>query len=339
MSIVDEVLDRIGRSMASRLCEESSGYKPFTPSDPETLRQTLEPCDVLLIEGNQHISNVIKYLTQSTWSHAALYVGDALGPPAPGQEPQVLIEALIGEGVIAAPLAKYQTYNTRICRPIGLTDEDKRKVIAYAAERIGLLYDTRNILDLARYLFPMPPVPVRWRRRMLALGSGSPTRAICSSLIAQAFQSVRYPVLPRVERIEFKRRGASEFVRREIHHIRHHTLYVPRDFDVSPYFEVVKPTLRRGFDYRSVAWSSAPPGEGAIGRGRVVEERPVGAARWAKPADKEQLPPADDDPWDLDEQAAYAAQKHRATPPAALPSPQTAEEPDEIRPSPPRPVS
>jgi hypothetical protein len=31
--------------------------------------------EVLLVEGNGHISGVIKYLPQSTWSHAALYVG------------------------------------------------------------------------------------------------------------------------------------------------------------------------------------------------------------------------------------------------------------------------
>jgi hypothetical protein len=37
--------------------------------------------------------------------------------------------------------------------------------------------------------------------------------------------------------------------------VRHHSLYVPRDFDVSPYFEVVKPTLACGFDYRLLRWT------------------------------------------------------------------------------------
>ena len=45
-----------------------------------TAAGSLKPGDVLLVEGNNHISGVIKYLTQSTWSHAALYVG----PPATG---------------------------------------------------------------------------------------------------------------------------------------------------------------------------------------------------------------------------------------------------------------
>lgn len=60
----DTLLDRLGRWLAGRLQEESSGYEPYTPSDAETLRRTLEPGDILLIEGNQRISAAIKYLTR-----------------------------------------------------------------------------------------------------------------------------------------------------------------------------------------------------------------------------------------------------------------------------------
>ena len=47
----------------------------------------------------------------------------------------------------------------------------------------------------------------------------------------------------------------SEQAREEILEIRHSSLYAPRDFDISPYFEVVKPTLLKGFDYRAMAWT------------------------------------------------------------------------------------
>ncbi|MGH8679798.1 MAG: hypothetical protein ACREUQ_15810 [Burkholderiales bacterium] len=47
-------------------------------------------------------------------------------------------------------------------------------------------------IDFTRYVLQEPPVPTRWRRRMLSLGSGEPTRAMCSTLIAQAFQSIRF---------------------------------------------------------------------------------------------------------------------------------------------------
>lgn len=255
MAFVDTLLDRIGDWLADRLEEQSSGYEPYTPSDPETLRRFLEPGDVLLVDGNQHISNAIKYLTQSTWSHAALYVADALGPAQAGEELKSLIEVSVGTGCIAVPLSKYQTYNTRICRPVGLTFEDRTKVVQFMMDRIGLKYDTRNIIDLARYLWPTPLVPVRWRRRMISLGSGEPTRAICSTLVAQAFQSVRYPILPRIEQVEDHTHVLSHFSRNEILHIRHHSLFTPRDFDVSPYFKIVKPTIEAGFDYKALNWA------------------------------------------------------------------------------------
>jgi hypothetical protein len=113
----------------------------------------------------------------------------------------------------------------------------------------------RNVFDLARYLLPTPPVPTRWRRRMIAFGSGEPTRTICSTLIAEAFGRVQYPILPRVERVIAEQRGISQFRRREILHIRHHSLYAPADFDLSPYFEIVKPTLKEGFNYKGLTWA------------------------------------------------------------------------------------
>lgn len=241
-------LDKIGHLIAGYLEKPVQGYEPFTPSDPEALRATLRPGDVLLVEGNNRVSGVIKYLTQSTWSHAALYVGRVGDRATHDGEPLVLVEAELGKGVVASPLSKYRHFHTRICRPCGLSAEDAARVCCYAAERIGFDYDLQNIVDLMRYLFPLP-IPARSRRRMMALGSGDPTRIICSALIAQAFDSVRYPILPKITRVE------SEAMREEILEIRHSSLYAPRDFDISPYFEVVKPTLQCGFDYKKMQWA------------------------------------------------------------------------------------
>ena len=41
----------------------------------------------------------------------------------------------------------------------------------------------------------------------------------------------------------------------EILHIRHYSLYAPADFDLSPYFEIVKPTLEQGFNYKGLTWA------------------------------------------------------------------------------------
>ena len=92
---------------------------------------------------------------------------------------------------ITVPLSKYAHFNTRICRAVGLGDASKQKVVDYALARIGKQYDSKQIVDLARYLFPYPPVPVWFRRRMLSIGSGDPTKAICSTLIAEAFASIQ----------------------------------------------------------------------------------------------------------------------------------------------------
>ena len=73
------MLDRIGRLIAAYLQKPAAGYEPFTPAEPAALRDCIKPGDILLIEGRNHISGIIKYLTQSTWSHAALYVGPIAG--------------------------------------------------------------------------------------------------------------------------------------------------------------------------------------------------------------------------------------------------------------------
>ncbi|GAB4344498.1 MAG: hypothetical protein Kow006_00520 [Gammaproteobacteria bacterium] len=245
----------IGRRLGTWLSHPTHYHSTSTPTDPQLLRAALQPGDVLLVEGNTRVSIAIKYLTQSTWSHAALYVGEQPQRGAAEGSPLCFVEADIVEGVRLVGFDEFEGLHTRICRPVGLTAADRRSLIDHACSRIGQQYDLKNVLDLARYLVPTPPVPVRWRRRMLAFGSGDPTRAICSTLIAQCFQSIRYPILPHVERQPTGEFGCPECMR-EIFRVRHHSLFVPRDFDASPYFEVVKPTLVTGFDYRKLDWSS-----------------------------------------------------------------------------------
>jgi hypothetical protein len=87
---------------------------------------------------------------------------------------------------------------------------------------------------------------------MIALGSGDPTRIICSALIAQAFEAVRYPILPKITQLE------SAAVRRAIMEIRHSSLYAPRDFDISPYFTIIKPSLVGDFNYKCMDWADLP---------------------------------------------------------------------------------
>ncbi len=249
----------LGEWLARVLSKPVKGVASVPTADPDALARLLRPGDVLLIEGNSRVASAIKYLTQSTWSHAALYVGPAPGHFEPDGEPHVLVEADVQKGVITAPLSKYASGHTRVCRPVGLPAPEAAKVVDFVVARIGNSYDLRNVFDLLRYFLPNPPVPTRFRRRMIAFGSGDPTRAICSTLIAQAFQTVHYPILPSIEVVENSAaaRGEASGIasRREILHIRDYALFTPRDFDISPYFAIIKPTIESGFDYHSIEWA------------------------------------------------------------------------------------
>lgn len=245
------LLSSLGRLLAGYLTGPSRAPYANAPTDPELLSQSIWPGDVLLVDGKQRVSTAIKYLTQSTWSHAALCI-DLKGGAA-GNAPR-LVEADAVEGVRIVSLAAFEGLHTRICRPVGLDDDDLRKIAEFALAHVGNEYDLANVIDLARYLCPTPPVPTGWRRRMIALGSGEPSKAICSTLVAQAFQAIRYPILPEITHQIIEDPLCRECVR-DILHIRHHSLFTPRDFDVSPYFNVVKPELDTGFDHRRMVWS------------------------------------------------------------------------------------
>lgn len=245
------LLVSLGRLLAGYLTGPSRAPYANAPTDPELLSRIIRPGDVLLVDGRQRISTAIKYLTQSTWSHAALCIdltgGASINAPC-------LVEADAIEGVRIVSLAEFEGLHTRVCRPVGLDEGDIRAIVEFALAHVGDEYDLANVVDLARYLCPTPPVPSGWRRRMIALGSGEPTKAICSTLVAQAFQSIRYPVLPIITQEMIDDPGCKDCVR-DILHIRHHSLFVPRDFDVSPYFQVIKPTLDANFSPRALQWA------------------------------------------------------------------------------------
>lgn len=251
------LLSAIGHLLAGYLSGPSRAPYANAPTDEASLAATVRAGDVLLIDGRQRVSTAIKYLTQSTWSHAALCVEPA--ELAADRKP-LFVEADAIEGVRLVTSGEFAGLHTRICRPVGLDDHTIRTVTDFARTHVGDSYDLANVIDLARYLCPTPPVPTSWRRRMIALGSGEPTKAICSTLVARAFQSIRYPILPEVTQELINDPDCQGCVR-DILHIRHHSLFTPRDFDVSPYFQIVKPTLEQGFDHRDLNWTpDALPG-------------------------------------------------------------------------------
>ncbi|MDX1491483.1 MAG: YiiX/YebB-like N1pC/P60 family cysteine hydrolase [Pseudohongiellaceae bacterium] len=249
---MNEIARKIGRRLAAFLSRPLPDYARHDSASIDLVLKVIEPGDILLVDGNSRISTAIKYLTQSTWSHACLYVG----ADETSVDSLSLIEADLQAGVTRVALKKYENYNLRICRAVGINAQEKAQLIDFVEERIGHQYDLKNIFDLMRFLIQNPAVPPRYRRQLISLGSGEPTKAICSTLIAQAFQSIHYPILPNTGL-----KGGDED---ELQH-RHFSHFVPRDFDISPYFEVVKPTIAHGFNFRELTWKVAESGnaEGA----------------------------------------------------------------------------
>jgi hypothetical protein len=259
------------------LTKPLKSYELRVPNNTLKLKKTLRKGDVILVEGDQRVSQVIRYLTQSSWSHSALYVGDELLHPKYGQAEKMtqqfgsearylMVEAVVGEGVVASPLRKYERFNIRICRPQSLRREDLDTVLADIIYHLGDGYDVRHVYDLARFFFPVSIVPRRWRRAALHFGSGREREVICSSMIARAFSSVGYPILPQVTvdaaaaprdwwtRLTGRNghRPLARFRRGDC------AVITPRDFDLSSYFEVVKfnHVADPRFTYRDIIWES-----------------------------------------------------------------------------------
>lgn len=248
------ITEKIGRRLAQYLDQPAKNQTSVATCKQEEIAATMRKGDVLLVEGTSRISSAVKYLTQSTWSHAALCIGHNADLPDTIPTDIQLLEADVQEGVRLVSISEYWDLHTRICRPVGLSTDQIDQIVSYAESRLGDQYDLKNIFDLARYLIQTPPVPNQWKRRLLALGSGDPTRAICSSLLAQAFQSVQYPILPNIE-VDKSSDPMSAACYDEILHIRHHSLFAPRDFDISPYFQIIKPSIEHGFNPNDLTWA------------------------------------------------------------------------------------
>ena len=101
----------------------------------------IRPTDILMVDGRSRISKMIKLVTQSPWSHAALYIGrlqDIKDPQMQARirqyysgspEKQLLIESEIGKGTIITTVDDYKNDHLRIVRPEWLLKEDVNKVM------------------------------------------------------------------------------------------------------------------------------------------------------------------------------------------------------------------
>jgi hypothetical protein len=275
------------RRLASYLSAPMPHYEPRGCNDFGRMKRFVRKGDVLLVEGDQRVSAVIRYLTQSCWSHAALYIGDELlrcdervraeALESFGAEAEHLVVEALFEGVVVTPLAAYADYNVRLCRPHCLQRDHLQTILDEAVAAIGSHYDLRNVLDLALHLIGVALLPGRQREKALRFGSRDSAQVICTSLLGRLFHRVGFPVLPtvtypdgRVPVAAAPRRSWLPWLwrRHDLHpgglyHPRHSTLLTPRDFDLSPYFNIVKFNVvpERAFDYSRIEWVHDPADE------------------------------------------------------------------------------
>jgi hypothetical protein len=241
------------------------------PIDFSSILQQITPADVILIEGRSRVSRVISFITKSSWTHAGLYIGclskmkdsrliDTVHTHYDGDaDEHLIIESLPEKGVIISPISTYKNYNMRICRPKNLPENDANKAITYAVKRVKFPYDKQQIFDLARFLFPWFLLPRKWHSSLFAYKAGESTKLSCSLLVAEAFISIRYPILPIVRKDPIK---GYIFVPRNPR------LFTPRDFDYSPFFDVIKhPIIEFTNDvpYTKISWEDDRKGETSEG--------------------------------------------------------------------------
>lgn len=258
-------IDKLKTHVAAKLSREAAQYEMRIPNNVEQLFAQIRPGDVVLVEGKQHISRLIKIFTSSPWSHAALYVGKALlkSPQHDAKNirqkfgaeaERLIIEALPGVGVVANPLTKYEAYNLRLCRPFKIHAEDLQTVIETVIGDLGKSYDERNIIDLAVQMLPFKIGPLRKRNVMACLGECSEFQVTCSGHIAKAFQKVRYPIMPLF--IVPPNGSPTDDCGQYSVKQRHYSQIMPCDFELSPYFQIVNFNVVESgnFDYRKLVW-------------------------------------------------------------------------------------
>jgi hypothetical protein len=223
------------------LYEEPRKSPPL--QDFHKMSESLQLADVLLFKGRARISRVISIVTQSRWTHAALYIGRCSDYPKDSEvlalirqhfdgdvDAQLVLESLLGQGTVITPLAMYSNDSIRLCRPRGLLPKDANKVVQHAVQQVGREYDIRQLFDLARFMYPYTVLPRRWKSSLFTYKAGAATKAVCSTVLVEAFMSVKFPVIPVIHE-----KGDQVSV-----HKRNPRLYTPRDFDYSPYFDIIK---------------------------------------------------------------------------------------------------
>lgn len=239
---------------------------PIRLSDFERVRQTLQPGDVLLIDGQSRLDDKLKSITLSRWSRTALYLGRlhdiadpslraTLGAYLPcSPDTQLIVQARLDRGLVLEPLSALEPDHLRICRPRGLPQKERREVARYAISKLGLGSE-RAWWSLFALLMPWGWLPRSWRTSLFARTASGLLQLLTGTTLGEAYSFVQYPVLPLVKRAQ---QDSPALYRRQPR------VFFAADFDHSPYFDVIKyPFIDRvsGEKLRLQPWQGREDGE------------------------------------------------------------------------------
>lgn len=279
MAFFANLFARFRDYVLTRLQQPRKSYRYHIYNHLGNLQRHIRKGDVVLVEGRSHLSQLIKLFSVSHWSHASMYVGDELIREHRSNRQQylerfgddahhLLVEAIAGKGVIATPLREYRDYNLRVCRPFAISDDDLRLVLENIIAQLGNRYDEQNIIDLALMSLPALLNPFKKRSISSRLGQHDDYQVICSGMIARAFQQISYPVVPALQTRVDEDIPWERYPYGSVLQMRNFTQILPRDFDLSPNFAIVKFNIIEGgvFNYKQLTWSQEGEVENAMPR-------------------------------------------------------------------------
>lgn len=273
MGITQTLYEKLSDYLSRDALEDKSFLCDF-----DHISHEIRPADVILVEGRTRVSKIIRRITLNSWTHAALYIGrlhDVEDPHIRARiqkyykgdpHDQLIIESLLGRGTVISNLADYKNDHLRLCRPSGLAYQDAQHVIAHATESIGRQYNVRQFIDLGRFYLRHRLIPSTFKSSLLDYKPGTATEEICSTMIAEAFMSVKFPILPLVRKDDKK---VYELIPRNP------KLFIPADFDYSPYFDIIKYPIfhiARPAHYRDLPWNEGYFSNDDYGVGAVKDD-------------------------------------------------------------------
>jgi len=194
-----------------------------TPTERRSLAAVLDRGDVLLTDANTRCAALVRHVTRSVWSHVSMYVG----PLEQAADPLCIVEADIAAGVRPVRLSELNALRVQVLRPAALSKAERDWLADCVVSRIGAEYDLAHAWQLGRRHL----LSGRSRRTGGTISMPTrrrPSRFICSSLVAHAFASLGYSILP-----DGKAAGARASG--------DHGHLTPADFEHAPVFQVVWP--------------------------------------------------------------------------------------------------